>query len=83
MAALILLAGCLSGHAELGGDFRPPNAQLDSVIDERRKFRLCLPLVSPGAADLLQRLWGGYPGNPLRLVCGRIMPRSRLHMLES
>ncbi len=37
MAALVVLAGRLPGHAEPGGDLRPPDAQADTVVDEHRE----------------------------------------------
>lgn len=36
MAALVLLTGCLPGHAELGGDLRPAEALADGSVDEHR-----------------------------------------------
>jgi hypothetical protein len=33
VAAPVLLAGGLPGHAKLGGDFRPAGAQADGVVD--------------------------------------------------
>jgi hypothetical protein len=36
VAALVLLAGRLATHAEPGGDFWPPDAQTDSVIDQHK-----------------------------------------------
>lgn len=44
VAALVLLAGRLPAHAEPGGNFWPPDAQTDSVIDQHRELCLCLPL---------------------------------------
>ncbi len=44
VAALVLLAGRLPGHAKLGGDLRPPDAQVYGMIDQRCEFRLGLLL---------------------------------------
>jgi hypothetical protein len=33
MAALVVLAGRLPGNAQPGGDFRPPDAEADSLVD--------------------------------------------------
>jgi hypothetical protein len=33
MAALVLLSGRLSGHAQPGGDLRPPDALTDGLVD--------------------------------------------------
>jgi len=36
MAALVLLTGCLPGHAEMGGDLRPADSLADGSVDEHR-----------------------------------------------
>ena len=56
VTALIMLAGRLSGDAELGGDSRPSDAEFDGVVDQRREFRLCLLLCNAGALHPLQYL---------------------------
>jgi hypothetical protein len=33
MAALVVLAGRLPGHAQPGGDLRPPDAETDGLVD--------------------------------------------------
>jgi hypothetical protein len=53
MAALVVLAGCLPGHAQPGGDLRPPDAEADSLVNEHCEFCLCLPLRSPSALNPL------------------------------
>jgi hypothetical protein len=68
VAALIVLASCLPGHAKLGGDLRPSEAEVNGVVDKCRKLRLCLLLRNPGAPDPLQHLRRGHPGNLLRLA---------------
>lgn len=68
VAALIVLAGCLPGHAKLGGDLRPSDAEADGVVDQCRKLRLCLLLRNLGAPDPLQHLRTRHPGNLLRLA---------------
>jgi hypothetical protein len=66
VAALVMLAGRLSGHAKPGSDLRPSDAQADGVIDQNREFRLRLLLRNPGARDPLQHLGRGNPGDSLR-----------------
>jgi hypothetical protein len=56
VAALVVLAGRLSGHAQSGGDLRPSDAQADSVVDQDRKFRLCFLLRGLGILDPLKHL---------------------------
>ena len=51
VAALVVLAGRLPGHAEPGGNLWPANAQSDGVIDQHGKLCPCLPLRDPGALD--------------------------------
>ena len=51
MAALVVLAGRLPGHAQPGGDLRPPDTEADSLVNEHREFCLCLPLCSPSALN--------------------------------
>ena len=65
VAALVMLAGCLPGHAELVGDLRPPDAEGDGVVDQHCELRLFLLLRNPGAPDLLQHLGWGHPGGSL------------------
>jgi hypothetical protein len=60
-----MLAGRLSGHAELGSDLRPSDAEFDGVVDQRREFGLCLLLCNAGALDPLQHLRWRHPGNLL------------------
>jgi hypothetical protein len=54
MAALVVLARCLPGDSELGGDLWPPDAQIDGMVDEHREFRVCLVLHVPDVLDLLK-----------------------------
>ena len=68
MAALILLAGCLAGHAKLDGDLRPSDPEADGTVDQRHKLRLCLLLRNPGVLDPLQDLGGGHPGSLPRMA---------------
>jgi hypothetical protein len=56
VAALVVLAGRLPGHAEPGGDFWPPDAQADGVVDEHRELRRCRLPREPDALDPLQHL---------------------------
>ena len=56
MAALVVLAGCLPGHAQPIGDFGPADAQSDRLVDQSREFRRCLLLRSPGTLNPLQHL---------------------------
>src|SRR5438093_330458 len=56
VAALVVLAGRLPGDAELGGDFWPPNAEFDGVVDQRREFGFCPHLRNAGAPDPFQDL---------------------------
>jgi hypothetical protein len=66
VAALVVLAGCLPGDAELGGDLWPRNAEFDGVVDQRREFGFCLHLRNAGAPDPFQDLQRGHPGNLVR-----------------
>jgi hypothetical protein len=56
MAALVVLAGCLPGHAQPIGDFGPADAQSDRLVDQSREFPRCLPLRSPCTLNPLQHL---------------------------
>jgi hypothetical protein len=49
VAALVVLAGCLPGHAKPVGDLGPPDTQADGVVDQHRELRLCLLLRNRGA----------------------------------
>jgi hypothetical protein len=53
MAALVVLAGCLPGHAQPSGNVRPSDAHGDGVVDQHREFGLGFQLHSPGALDPL------------------------------
>ena len=53
VAALVALAGRLPCHPESGRDLWPPDAQIDSMVDEHLEFRLCLVPREPGVLDLL------------------------------
>jgi hypothetical protein len=68
VAALIVLAGCLPGHAKLGGDLRPSDAEADGVVHQCRKLRLCLLLRNPGSPDPLQHLRTRHPGDRMCLA---------------
>jgi hypothetical protein len=86
MAAFVVLTGRLPGHTQPGGDFWPPYAQADSLVDQLRECRFCPLLCDPGALDLIQHLGGRHPGTRLRLACrlrGRLLPPLRLHPLGS
>jgi len=65
MAALVVLTGCLPGHAEPSGDLWPPDAQTDGMIDEHRKFRFCRLPREAGALDALEHLGWRQPRNVL------------------
>jgi hypothetical protein len=86
VAALILLARCLSGHAEPGGDLWPPDAQIDGMLDEHCEFRLCLVPRVPGVLDLRKHLGCRQVRDLFRRACGfcwRLLPLPRLHVLDS
>ena len=70
VAAPVVLACCLPGDPEPGGDLRPPDALLDGLVDEHREFRLCLVPHVPGVLDLLKHLGCRRVGDPLRRACG-------------
>jgi hypothetical protein len=59
VAALVVLAGRLPAHAELGGDLRPSDAQVYGLVDQRSEFRLGLLLCDSGVPDLLKHLGSG------------------------
>ena len=69
MAALIVLAGRLPGHTQPGGDWWPPDALANSLVDQLRECGFCPPLCNPGALDLLQHLGGRH------LEAGRAWPK--------
>jgi hypothetical protein len=52
--AQVMLTGRLPGHAELGGDLRPPDAEFDGMVDQCCEFGLSLLLRIAGAPDPLQ-----------------------------
>jgi hypothetical protein len=64
MAAQVVLAGCLPGHPEPGGDLWPPDAQADRLIHQHREFGFCLLPGESGAFDPLQHLGWRQPGSP-------------------
>ncbi|HXZ69614.1 MAG TPA: hypothetical protein VEH31_01930 [Streptosporangiaceae bacterium] len=66
VAALVVLAGRLPGHAEPGRDFWPPDAQADGVVDEHHEFGLCRFPREPDAFDPLQHLGRRQLRNSLR-----------------
>ena len=68
MAALVVLAGRLPGHAQPGGDLRPPDAEADSLVNEHCEFCLCLPLCSPSALNPLHHLREKNPRSALSLA---------------
>jgi hypothetical protein len=53
MTTLVVLAGRLPGHAQPGGDLRPPDAEADSLVNEHCEFCLCLPLCISSALNPL------------------------------
>jgi hypothetical protein len=63
--ALITLARCLPGDAELRGNLWPANSEVDGLVDERINFRLRSVSQSLGVTEPLQdhrhwppdRLW--------------------------
>ena len=56
VAAPVVLAGRLPGHTEPGGDFWPPDAQADGLVDEHCEFHLCCLPREPDAFDPVQHL---------------------------
>ncbi|GEM_PF-4997415 len=66
MAALVVLAGRLPCHPESGRDLWPPDALIDSMVDEHREFRFCLVPREPSLLDLLKHLRCRQVGDPLR-----------------
>ena len=68
MAALLVLSGRLSGHTQPDGDLRPPDAQVNSLVDQFRERRFCPQLRSPGALDLFQYLGGSHLRGLLRFA---------------
>ena len=86
VAALVVLAGRLPGHAEPGGNLWPANAQSDGVIDQHGKLCLCLPLRDPGAL-ISSSTWGGVtPGVRLRWsrhLCRSVALRPAYYLLGS
>lgn len=64
MTALVVLAGRLPGYAHLGGDLRPPNAQVHGLVDQCCEFRIDLQLRGPGALDLVEHLGGSRRNIP-------------------
>ena len=53
MAALVVLAGRLPGHAQPGSYFWPADAHADRVVDQYGEFGLGFLLYGPGALDPL------------------------------
>lgn len=78
MAALVVLAGCLPGDAKLSRDFRPADAQADSMIDQRFQLCLCLLQGTMGGLDLLEDLGLRLMRSAKRRVCS---PYRRLLLL--
>jgi len=72
VAALVLLAGGLSGHAKLCGDLRPPDAQDYALGAQRSELRLGLLLRNSGVPDLFKHLGGS----------GRSIPRGQFRWLH-
>jgi hypothetical protein len=70
MAALVVLACCLPGDPEPGGDLWPSNALIDGLVDERREFCFCFVPHVPGVLDLLEHLECRQVGDPSRHACG-------------
>ena len=56
VAALVVLAGRLPGHAKTGGDLRPPDAHADRLIYQHREFGIYLLPGESGSFDPLQHL---------------------------
>jgi len=86
VAALVVLACRLPGDPESSGDLWPPDALINGMVDERRKFRLCLVSHVPGVLDLLKHLGCGQVGAPSRRACEfcwHLLPPPRLHVLGS
>jgi hypothetical protein len=69
VSALVVLARCLPGNSEPDGDFRPPDAQTDRVVDQRCQFCFRLVPCHSGALDPLKYLDGRQAGNPLPRTC--------------
>lgn len=59
VAALMPLARCLPGHAELRGNLRPADSELNCTVDERVKLRLGPVPLNSNAPDSLQDLSRG------------------------
>jgi hypothetical protein len=53
MAAQVLLAGCLPGHAELRGNLWPPDTLADGGVDEFRQFCFGVVSLDPDVPDSL------------------------------
>ena len=66
VAAQVVLAGCLPGHPEPGGDLRPPDAQADRLVHQHREFGFCLPPGESGAFDPRHYLGWRQLGSPRR-----------------
>jgi hypothetical protein len=56
VSALIVLAGCLSGHTELDGNLRPSDTEDHCVIDQQRQLRVCLVPREPCTLDPFEQL---------------------------
>jgi len=83
VAALVVLAGRLSGHAQSGGDLRPSDAQDDSVVDQDPQLRLCFLLRGPRVLDPLKHLGRRQAGNPLRRAWrlrGSLLPLTLVYL---
>jgi hypothetical protein len=52
VSALVVLARCLPGDAELGRDLRPPDAEVDGAVDQDLEFGLGVFSCESGAIDL-------------------------------
>jgi hypothetical protein len=69
VSALVVLARRLPGNSESGGDFRPPDAQADRVVNQLRQFCFRLVPCYSGALDPLKYLDGRQAGNSLPRTC--------------
>ena len=70
MATLVVLACRLPGDPEPVGDFWPPDALIDGMVDEHREFRVCLVPHVPGVLDLLKHLGCRQAGDLLHWGSG-------------
>jgi RNA-directed DNA polymerase len=66
MSALVMLAGRLPADTQALGNVRPPDPQVDRVVDQQRQLGVQLVALQPCPADPLQHLRCWQPRDPLR-----------------